>query len=91
MWPVFWLFLLLLFLFVPLGYGMGVRRWGPPYPTYYQRRRDGRVGAVAPGSGASPAPAAEEGASKSSWGWIADLIWLAALLVVVWIVIAVVA
>jgi hypothetical protein len=86
MWPVFWLFLLLLFLFVPLGYGMGLRRWGPPYPSSYQRRRDARLG---PGAAADAAGA--DAPSKGSWGWIGDLVWLAALLVVVWVVIAVVA
>jgi hypothetical protein len=36
-WLLWWVFLLV-FLLPPVGYGWGYRRWGPPYPSYFQRR-----------------------------------------------------
>lgn len=38
-WWLLWLVFLLVFLVPSVGYGWGYRRWGPPYPTYIQRRR----------------------------------------------------
>ena len=39
-WSGWWLWLLfMIFLLIPTGYGWGYRGWGPPYPSYYRRRR----------------------------------------------------
>jgi hypothetical protein len=56
-----------MFLFmVPVGYGWGYRGWGPPYPSYLQRRREQR--AVA-GGGVTAF-------NHRSWGLGGDFVWL---------------
>jgi len=73
-----WVFLsfFVLFLVTPIGYGWGYRRWGPPYPRYVQRRRSERAGATS-----SPF-------NHQAWGWGGDVVWLALVLCVVWVVAA---
>jgi hypothetical protein len=43
MWWWIWLGFMFVFLLSPVGYGWGYRGWGPPYPSYYQRRRGERA------------------------------------------------
>lgn len=92
LWIYWWLLFVLLILVLPLGYGWGYRGWGAPYPTYYRRRRT----AV----GADPAadrlggheervvdpddPAAREAAG---WGVAADVLWVVAVVALVWLLI----
>jgi hypothetical protein len=70
-WLVWWLFMLF-FLMAPMGYGWGYRGWGPPYPSYVQRRRAERSTAVA-GS-----------FDHYSWSWGGDLLWMGLFFAVMW-------
>ncbi len=72
-WWWFWLAFIFLFLLPPLGYGWGYRGWGPPYPTYFQRRR-------LPQSTTQNRPDARH----LSWGWFGDFVWLIAIIGTVW-------
>ena len=38
-WWWFWLAFIFLFVLPPVGYGWGYRGWGPPLPSFVQRRR----------------------------------------------------
>ena len=73
MWTWWWIFVLFLIL-LPMTYGWGYRRWGPPYPSFYRRRRV-----------ADPAPGA---AVESGWGLMAVFVWLALMIGMVWLFIA---
>ena len=65
-----WWFLWLLFMFLclasPVGYGWGYRGWGPPYPSYIQRRRMERAAMT---SNSTPF-------NHRAWGWSGDALWL---------------
>ena len=63
-----WIFVVAyMFLFmVPVGYGWGYRGWGPPYPSYLQRRREQRAAAAG----------ASTGFNHRSWGLGGDFVWL---------------
>lgn len=79
-WFWWWLVFLVLLFALPVTYGWGYRRWGPPYPSWWAARRARRrpVGAAAP----APEPV--------GWGALADLMWLVLLVALVWFVVAVV-
>ena len=71
LWMVF-----MLFLFVsPVSYGWGYRGWGPPYPSYFQRRRSQQAAA-------SGAPGAF---NHQSWGRGGDFVWVMFLFGIVWV------
>ena len=74
-----WLWMLLMFFMVitPIGYGWGYRGWGPPYPSYVQRRRHLKGGGTGAGS-----------FDYYSWGWGGDLMWLLFLVGIVWLPLA---
>ncbi len=74
-WRWFWVAFMFLFLVSPVGYGWGYRGWGPPVPSYFQRRSGSQPG--------SPAPA-----DRGGWGFAGDVLWLIALVGVVWAVAA---
>lgn len=70
-WWLLWLVFIVLFLVPPLGYGWGYRRWGPPYPSYIQRRR----------------AAAMSGSAKvnhQAWGFGGDFVWVVLIIGVFW-------
>lgn len=64
-WWWMWMLVMFIVLIPPVGYGWGYRGWGPPYPSYIQRRRGQQ--------------AILEGGSSSfdhqSWGRGGDLLW----------------
>jgi hypothetical protein len=62
-----WLAVIILLIVPTLGYGWGYRGWGPPYPSYVQRRR-------AAGTSASAT------VNHQSWGRLGDLVWMAILI-----------
>jgi hypothetical protein len=65
MMMTFWFFaLMLLILMAPVGYGWGYRGWGPPYPSYVQRRRGQRAAAT---GGVT--------FNHESWGVGGDILW----------------
>lgn len=72
-----WMAFMFIFLLSPVGYGWGYRRWGPPYPTYIQRRRGQR--AVAAGGTATV---------HQSWGMAGDVVWIVFFVSVLWAVTA---
>jgi hypothetical protein len=71
-WWFLWMIFMLVFLVTPMGYGWGYRGWGPPYPSYFQRRRGER--------------AALGGSSFNhlSWGWGGDFVWIMVTVAVFW-------
>ena len=73
MW-LLWIVLMFVLLVPPVGYGWGYRRWGPPYPTYVQRRRAQRAAAM-DGSLAF---------DHSSWGMWGDFVWMVVIIGMVW-------
>ena len=64
-WWILW-FVLMLVLLMPVGYGWGYRGWGPPVPTYVQRRR---MQQAASSSGSTSF-------NHTAWGWRGDLAWV---------------
>ncbi|MBW3667802.1 MAG: hypothetical protein KY443_01200 [Actinobacteria bacterium] len=69
-WFWWWvLFLVVLFL-LPLGYGVGYRRWGAPYPSYYRRRLLQRDASYA---------------ETDDWGVLGDVVWIAFVFALVWL------
>jgi hypothetical protein len=75
MWIWFWLLFVIIVFAMPLGYGWGYRGWGAPYPSYYRRRRP---------------TVARDVTYEDSWGWVADVVWLAFFVGVVWLIVALV-
>jgi hypothetical protein len=73
-----WILFLLLFLIIPIAYGWGYRRWGPPYPRYVQRRRGLQTAGAAGGGGVATSP------SHQAWGWRGDFVWIAMLMAIFW-------
>lgn len=63
LWWLCWIAFIFMFLVAPLGYGWGYRSWGPPYPSYIQRRR--HAAAMTGGSTFN----------HRSWGVGGDVIW----------------
>ena len=98
-----WLAIVVFLIVLPLSYGMGYRRWGPPYPRYYVRLRGGvprgahpdpdaatRTGAGAGGEPERQVVLVEElpPEEPSGWGILADLLWLAVLGAIIWAIVA---
>ena len=77
-WLLWWIFMLG-FLLPPVGYGWGYRGWGPPYPSYFQRRRAERGGQSLRGASFD----------HYSWSWGGDLLWLGFLIAMFWCVSAI--
>jgi len=77
-WWLLWMIFMFFLLVSPVGYGWGYRGWGPPYPTYLQRRRSQQLAA----SGAN-GPYSHE-----SWGFGGDLLWMIFFFGLLWVVIA---
>jgi hypothetical protein len=77
-WLLFWILFVVFLFVVPLGYGWGYRGWGPPYPSYYQRRR----------RAAARDALADADAERQQWGVVADLLWVVVLVAIVWLLIA---
>lgn len=82
LWSMFVLFLLVL----PLGYGWGYRGWGPPYPSYYRRRRSMAAAGAPADRAVDPAvdPAVHE---ASAWGALDDVLWVIAVIALLWLLI----
>jgi hypothetical protein len=72
-WWFLWMMFMFLLLVTPVSYGWGYRGWGPPYPSYFQRRRELRS------TGASGA------FNHYSWGWGGDFVWLILLVGIFWV------
>lgn len=72
----FWIWLLFIFFLflIPLWYGWGYKKWGPPYPWAYRRYR------------ARGTTAAQLAPEQRGWGWAADLLWVILFLAVAWVV-----
>jgi hypothetical protein len=78
-WLLFWILFVVFLFVVPLGYGWGYRGWGPPYPSYYQRRRR---------AAATRDPLADADADRQEWGMVADALWIVVIVAIVWLIIA---
>jgi hypothetical protein len=70
-WWLLWMSVMFVLLVPSVIYGWGFRRWGPPLPRYFQRRR------AADMSGPT-------GFDHRSWGWAGDFVWVVALIGVFW-------
>ena len=65
------MFFVVIFLLTPVGYGWSYRGWGPPYPSYVQRRR-------------ARAAADSSQFNHESWGWGGDLLWVLFVISLIW-------
>ncbi len=88
-WFWFWMIFVFIFLLLPLGYGWGYRRLGAPYPSYYARTRTLR-GTTVPPREADLEPRAVRAQQTESemWGILGDVVWIAAVIAVGWLVVA---
>jgi hypothetical protein len=77
-WWLLWLVFMFFFFASPVTYGWGYRRWGPPYPSYLQRRR--HLQATARGASGE--------ADHYRWGWAGDFVWIILVVGVIWMVTA---
>lgn len=82
-WWWLWLVFVVSLLVVPLGYGWGVRGWGPPYPSYWRRR------AAAGGGPPPPEMAQTPPVMQDGWGVGADLLWAVLIFAVIWLMLGV--
>jgi hypothetical protein len=73
-WWLLWIVFMVLLLVPPVGYGWGYRGWGPPYPTYYQRRLGHRAAA----SGGVVTH------DHHAWGRGGDFVWMVLLIGMFW-------
>jgi hypothetical protein len=73
-WWLLWIVFMLVFTAALAGYGWGFRGWGPPYPSYVQRRRGQRAAAA----GSSP------GFDHAAWGMGGDLVWIVMCVGLLW-------
>lgn len=71
---LFWMIFMFMFFMLPVGYGAGYRRWGAPYPRYFQRRRTQQV--TVAGSAVA--------VNTESWGLGGDFVWGVLLIGTVW-------
>ncbi len=76
-WIIIWMLFMFIFLLTPVSYGWGYRRWGFPYPRYYQKRRGERL--VIKDS--------SENLPNQYWGWIGDMVWIVLLIGIIWAII----
>lgn len=60
-----WLAVMFFMLVAPVGYGWGYRGWGPPFPSYLQRRREAKA-----------TVSLDSGFDYYAWGWGGDLMWV---------------
>jgi hypothetical protein len=74
-WWLVWMLFMVMFMVTPVGYGWGYRGWGPPYPSYFQRRRERRAAAAGTSSGFD----------HYAWGFVGDYVWLVLLIGTLWI------
>jgi hypothetical protein len=74
-WWMWWMVVMFVLLVSPMGYGWGYRGWGPPYPSYIQRRRSQQAGATG-----RPVTF-----NHQSWGRGGDFVWVVFLIGVVWL------
>jgi len=77
-WWLVWICFMFFFFVTPVGYGWGYRRWGPPYPTYIQRRRGLRATAMT----------GSISANHLAWGIVGDLVWMVLIISLVWAALA---
>jgi hypothetical protein len=89
-----WFAVVIFVILLPLWWGMSYRRWGPPYPRYYVRRRVRVRPPSTRRGGANRAtevevvePAPEEPEAPSGWGVAADIFWLGVLAALVWAIV----
>lgn len=85
LWFLLWLLFVVFLLVLPLGYGWGYRGWGPPYPSYYRRRR----------AAAAADPAVDPGADTSveeaaAWGALDELLWVVVAVAILWLLVGLV-
>ncbi|MGA3124157.1 MAG: hypothetical protein ABSF69_25645 [Polyangiaceae bacterium] len=73
-WWLVWMLCMFLFLIPSVGYGWGYRGWGPPYPSYVQRRRGLQAGQAG-------RPLAFD---HEAWGWGGDFVWIVLLVGSLW-------
>lgn len=89
-WWAGWVAVVVFLLLLPLSYGWGRRGWGPPYPSYYRRRRAVAVrpesGDVDPANPGVPPVRDRSPAGAPGVQWLADLFWLAVLATAAWAV-----
>lgn len=86
LWWWFWIWIVFIFLVILLPSGYGWRRgWGPPYPSRYRyRTRSGRVVEL---EELPPEDSARQRPAKHGWGVAGDLIWLAVVIAIIWIIV----
>ena len=68
---------------LPSLYGWRFRSWGPPLPTYLQRRRAARATAAGPTAGAVDTSNAAA-FDHHAWGWGGDVLWLMLIAWLMW-------
>ncbi len=73
-WWILWVFFMFIFLVPSVGYGWGYRSWGPPYPSYIQRRRGAQAAREDRGSTFN----------HRAWGLGGDFVWFVILIGIVW-------
>lgn len=73
-WWLIWVVFMIMFMATPVGYGWGYRGWGPPYPSYVQRRRE----QMATAAGRSP------GYDHYAWGFGGDFVWIVLTVGIFW-------
>jgi hypothetical protein len=75
-----WMWVLFLGLFMlPAAYGWRVRSWGPPLPSYLQRRRAERATAAGPVDTSNAAAF-----DHHAWGWGGDVLWIMLIAWIMW-------
>lgn len=70
-WWLLWMVLTFTLLVTSLVYGWWLQKWGPPYPSYIQKRR---------AAGTSNLPTF----NALSWGWVGDFVWILVLFGLFW-------
>ena len=73
-WCLVWMVFMFVLIAAPMGYGWGYRGWGPPYPTYIQRRREQQAAATR----------GSAGHNHRSWGWGGEFVWMALFIGMFW-------
>ncbi len=88
-WFWFWMIFVFIFLLLPFGYGFGYRRLGAPYPSYYARRRTLRSTTVPAVEADRERRAVQtQEADSATWGILGDVVWIALVIAVGWLVVA---
>ncbi len=76
-WELLPLIVLIVFLLLSVGYGSLYRGWGPPFPSYIQKRRGFDTIHFRRSSNFD----------YVAWGWKGDIVWIAAVTGIVWTVV----